>query len=314
MTSNDIGPIADFLLEEWKAKDDIPAAVLKAARDIASRYDGAVKGVLFYGSCLRTGEVEDKVLDFYVIVDSYADAYDKRWLSIANKLLPPNVFYHEIDHEGITMRSKYAILSWDDLRYRCGPECLNVSVWARFCQPCCPIVDGANDVKTEFAEVLATAAVTMLQNALPLVNPSRESRDIWVRAFSQTYSAELRSERGGKGLEIYLLDQDRYDRMAPLVLEHLGESEEPKYDKQPPRAPIIQSKTKWFLRKANGKFVSVMRLIKASMTFDGGIDYLAWKITRHSGVEIEITEWMRKWPVFAGLTLFWRLRSRGAFK
>lgn len=69
----------------------------------------------------------------------------------------------------------------------------------------------------------------------------------------------------------------------------------------------------WGLRRVQGKFLSVARLIKASFTFDGGIDYLAWKISRHSGVKIELTPWQRRHPLLAGIVLFWRLRRRGAF-
>jgi len=71
---------------------------------------------------------------------------------------------------------------------------------------------------------------------------------------------------------------------------------------------------KWFLRRANGKFVSFSRLVKGAFTFDGGIDYLAWKISRHSGVEITPTPWQRRHPILAGLMLFIQLRRRGAFR
>ena len=68
------------------------------------------------------------------------------------------------------------------------------------------------------------------------------------------------------------------------------------------------------MRTLNGKFVSLMRLIKAVFTFQGGIDYLAWKIKRSSGVDIVIKPWHRKVPLFAGIVLFIQLRWKGAFR
>ncbi|MCK0070972.1 hypothetical protein [Kordiimonas laminariae] len=310
MNSND-NELIGFIRAEWDRS--VPAEVEVAAKEISARYGNCVTGVIFYGSCLRTGEIEDKILDFYVIVDSYKNAYEKRWLAAANKLIPPNVFYHETDVDGMMVRVKYAVLSMDDLKYRVSAGCLNVSVWARFCQPCL-LLNARDDLAfAEINEYIATAVKTMLGNLLDLKPRTVQSRELWVEAFEATYAAELRSERGGKGLEIYLLDQERYDRLTPIALEALGVSTEvAPLQKQPERQ--FKPAFKWMMRRWNGKWVSFLRLVKASMTFDGGIDYLAWKIRRHSGVEIEIKDWMRKWPIIAGASLFWSLRKKGAFK
>ena len=310
MNSND-NELVGFIRAEWDRS--VPPEVDVAAKEISARYGDCVTGVIFYGSCLRTGEIEDKILDFYVIVDSYKNAYEKRWLATANKMIPPNVFYHETDVDGMIVRSKYAVLSMDDLAHRVSANCLNVSVWARFCQPCL-LLNARDDLAyAAINEHIATAVKTMLGNLLDLKPHATQSRELWVEAFEATYAAELRSERGGKGLEIYLLDQERYDRLTPVALDSLGiDSELVPLQKQPERrmGPAFT----WMMRRWNGKIVSFFRLIKASMTFDGGIDYLAWKIRRHSGVEIEITDWMRKHPVLAGISLFWSLRKKGAFK
>lgn len=309
------GALVDFVLNEWKR--DMPSAVLTAAQDIADKYGACVQGVLFYGSCLRTGEIEDKILDFYVIVDSYKAAYDKSWLAVANRVIPPNVFYHEMDVDGIMVRSKYAVVSKDDLRFRVSKACLNVSIWARFCQPCMLLLAG-EEAKISVAQDIATSIETMLSNLLELKPWALASRELWVAAFEETYAAELRSERGGKGLEIYLLDQARYDDVTPIALSALGldigDGKALQPVTQPGRFDNFQAKLTWFLRRLNGKMVSFLRLVKASMTFDGGIDYLAWKIRRHSGVEVEIKPWMRKHPIFAGIALFWSVRRKGAFR
>ncbi|WP_417450815.1 hypothetical protein [Kordiimonas sp.] len=305
--------IQDFILQEWRRQT--PEEVSIAAERIADRFNGAVCGILFYGSCLRTGEIIDKVLDFYVIVDTYSSAYDSRWLAMANQVLPPNVFYHETEVNGVTVRSKYAVLSRADFAFRVRSECLNVSVWARFCQPCLLMLARDEETRLSIASDVAQAVKTMLGNYLDLVPTAKESRDLWVGAFEQTYSAELRSERSGKGLEIYLLDQDRYDALTALVEEVLNVVPDPFPPlKQPSRTERLAPRIRWMLRRWNGKIVSFLRLVKASMTFDGGIDYLAWKIKRHSGVEVEVTDRMRRRPVLSGIRLFWGLKRRGAFK
>ncbi|WP_262696298.1 hypothetical protein [Kordiimonas aquimaris] len=305
-----------FILDEWQR--DVPEAVKMAAHTIGALYGSATAGVLFYGSCLRTGEIEEKILDFYVLVDSYQAAYEKGWLATANQILPPNVFYHEMVVDGVVVRSKYAVLSLQDLSFRVSSACLNVSIWARFCQPCLLLNARDETIQQQVAGNIAEAVNTMLSNLLALKPWATEPRDLWVAAFEETYAAELRSERGGKGLEIYLLDQDRYHAVTPVALEELRAkgvlvAASPPQT-QPARTENFNAKVYWFLRRLNGKTVSFLRLIKASMTFDGGIDYLAWKIRRHAGVEIEVKDWMRRHPVFAGIVLFWNLRRKGAFK
>ena len=58
----------------------------------------------------------------------------------------------------------------------------------------------------------------------------------------------------------------------------------------------------------------MLRLVKASFTFENGAAYLIWKIRRHSGVEIELTSWQRRHPVLASPVLAWRLYRAGGFR
>src|SRR5215213_5316429 len=101
------------------------------AEAIAAKHGSASRAVLFYGSCLRERELEGRMLDFYLIVSDYRAAYVESWLAVANRLIPPNVFYFE---QG-GLAAKYAVLSEADFHRLNGPETNNVSVWARFAQP-----------------------------------------------------------------------------------------------------------------------------------------------------------------------------------
>jgi hypothetical protein len=70
----------------------------------------------------------------------------------------------------------------------------------------------------------------------------------------------------------------------------------------------------WAARRVQGKVLSVLRLLKASFTFDGGLPYLAWKIERHSGVRIEITPSMRRFPRLGAIGALWRTWRLGGFR
>ena len=126
----------------------------------------------------------------------------------------------------------------------------------------------------------------------------------WCRAFSETYSSELRAERKGRAEQIYHTYAERYDRLLDLV------------PRPAPAGAGEQGRARraWWARRVLGKTLSVLRLLKAAFTFQNGADYLAWKIGRHAGLEIELTPWQRRHPILAAGFLFWRLYLRGAIR
>ena len=282
-----------------------PGPILAAAEAAKERFGPHGLAVLFYGSCLRTGQVEDSILDFYVIVDDYRAAYGPGFLALANRVLPPNVFYGETMFGEQVIRSKIAVVSLTDFVERSGQRRLNISIWARFSQPAALLCSANTAVTDALVDAISEASKTMICAALPLAPEVTGPRQAWETAFGLSYSAELRSEGSGKAAELYELDRGRYDAVTPLIFAALE------------GAPSIRAATarrRWFWRRVNGKTVSFLRLVKAAFTFDGGVDYLAWKIKRHSGVEIEIKPWQRRHPVLAGFLLFLRLRLKGAFR
>ena len=278
--------IQDFLLEESRASR-IPGTD-EVAQDLLStlRADSVV-AVLFYGSCLRTGDVKDKILDFYLVVENYKKAYGWGWKAIANKLIPPNVFYRETMTSQGVMRSKYAIISEQDLKYGTSQKCLNVSLWARFSQPIQILYLRKPDDKATILECLAQAPITLLGNILPLMPERFTVADLWGQAFTATYNAELRSEKAGKGIEIYDLYADRYQQMMPLLYRHFPflspypvQSRRQKVAQKTENleyfAPKKQRERKrkrtqalWLLRRIQGKCLTIARLLKATSTFEG---------------------------------------------
>ena len=267
--------------------------VRSAAEAIAARHGGASRSVLFYGSCLREKRLDGLMLDFYLIVSDYRAAYEKGWLAVLNRLIPPNVFYFESD--GLV--AKYAVLSQPDFLRLAGPGTSNVSVWARFAQPS-RLVWAADERARDLAlEAVAKAAPTLLAAAGP--RAGEDPLSLWRRAFALTYGAELRAERKGRAGSVVDLDPDRYLRFSGPALDV---------------ASSLRPNKSWAWRRVEGKVLSVVRLAKASLTFAGGADYIAWKINRHAGTDIKLKPWQRRHPLLAGLSLLPRLLRSGAVR
>jgi len=239
------------------------------------------------------------MLDFYLIVSDYRSAYSKRWLAAANRLIPPNVFYFEM--QGLA--SKYAVLSEADFAHECSPGAWTVSTAARFAQPTRLVWSSDEAAAGRIRDIVSRAAPTLLGWTLPLVD-RRDVPAAWKRAFTETFGAELRAERKDRSAAIVDADPERYERFGKAALELL-----PATPGSRPRA------LRWWRRKKRrGKLYSVARLSKASLTFAGGADYIAWKINRHAGTDIRLKPWQQRHPLLAALTLLPKLIRSGAVR
>lgn len=278
--------------------------VTAMAAAVAAQHPRAARAVLFYGSCLREENLDGLMLDFYLIVSDYAAAYDRGWLARANAAIPPNVFPFE--HDGLA--AKYAVLSEADFHRLCGPEADNVSVWARFAQPTRLVWAADERARDAAVAAIAQAAPTLFALAQPVAADGADALDIWRAGFAQTYGAELRAERSNRSGSIVDSDPARYARFGEAVLRGQGAP--------PPITDAQRSVTlrRWRSLQRRGKWLSVARLAKASFTFAGGIDYLAWKINRHAGTQIEVKPWQRRHPFIAAFTLLPRLLRSGAVR
>lgn len=274
------------------------------ARDLAEGFGGEARAVLFYGSCLRESELDGLMLDFYVIVSDYAEAYRAAgkpgWMARANAAIPPNVY--PAAFEGLA--AKYAVLSEAGFARACSMAARDVSVWARFAQPVRLVWQADAAAAARATDTIAEAPVTFLRRAAPLA-PSADPMVIWRKGFTLTYGAELRAERGDRPDKVVDFDPGYYQRVgAAAIAEHpdilSGDPE--------------KMRREWKAMRRRGKRLSLMRLAKATFTFAGGIDYIAWKINRHAGTQIEVKPWQRKWPIAAAVVMLPRLIRSGAIK
>lgn len=297
-------PLADLVAAELALPVD--PRVTRLATAIAEHHGAASAGVLFYGSCLRQSELDGLMLDFYLIVDDYRVAYGPAWLAVANRLIPPNVFPFE---EG-GLAAKYAVLSMADFHRLASSQTRNVSVWARFAQPSRLVWSRDAQSTEDIIDAVSGAAPALLDAARPMLADDIAPLDLWQGAFALTYSAELRAERKERGQSVVDAEPDRYLRFTGPTLQAAGIDP----TRLVPTEDRRKASSSWRRRRIEGKTLTLLRLAKASLTFAGGIDYLAWKINRHAGTKIDIRPWQRRWPILGAIALLPRLWRRGAVR
>jgi hypothetical protein len=286
----------------------VPSAPVVTVADAARlRHGRAVLAVLFYGSCLRLQSVEGRIVDLYLLTESYRQVYRNWGMRALNALLPPNVYRIEAPLDGRIIRAKYAIVSLDQFERLVSRRTFDPYFWARFSQPTVVLWARDEHVKARITNALACAIRTMLRETLPLLPIGAAPERLWPRAFTETYRTELRAESSEQSLCLYHAFADRYDQVTEVVLRQQSGATR---DAQTQR----RAASRWRWRRVLGKFLSVLRLIKAGLTFEDGAAYLAWKIRRHSGVEIELTPWQQRHPILASSVLAWRLYRAGGFR
>lgn len=304
------GALEDIIATEAR-RDAFPAAKAFAAH-LTALYGPATAGILFYGSCLRQNTDEGLLLDFYVLVDSYAAALKSPIAALWAALLPPNVYYIEMPYEGRTVRAKVAVMSVNQFLRAAGPGSFTSSIWARFAQPALVLAARNPEIRRRLERGLASAVETMVVRVKPLLPAPYTAHALWVRAFRETYAAELRPEQDHKAAELVEAERARYEAAAAAVL---GPPEaDGKYHGVTPERERRRAARAWRWRRIAGKTLNALRLIKAAFTFQGGLDYAVWKIERHSGVKIELSPAERKRPLRTGLRLFLRTLDRGGLR
>ena len=287
--------------------------------EIRNKHGDALLAILVYGSWLRG--TRDTMLDFYVLVEDYR-TLDSRWQGWMCKLLPPNVYHihHNSDDSGnedTESRAKYALLTLSRFEHALRHD-FHSYFWARFSQPCEVLYVRDQATQAILTAAFSHAAATFVNRVLPTMKDNFSSCELWTQGLSLTYQSELRTESNNRGESIYQFNSTYFDEALNT------------YASQNNRICAVEtagtyqnlcsgnakrlSTFSWWLRRVQGKLLSVLRLFKAAFTFNEPLEYVLWKIERHSGLYIEPSQRQLKYPLIFSWPLLWKLYRQGAFR
>ncbi len=276
-----------------------PPAASAIAGALELRYPGSA--IFLYGSGISVSANEDPtaiLFDFYVIAPDYMSAVPNFLERVAARALPPNVYYFEAPTAHGLLRAKYALLSVGAFERLVSRRTFHSYFWARFAQPCrlvtCPVA-----MKPAMIAAVRTSIETFLRNSQGLARDPNDWKAVWLAGMNASYRAELRAENS--------------DRAAKLI-DHYGEwpAKVASFALDPEARRSPAADVSWRARAVVGAFLSVARLLKATTTFKGGLDYIAWKVKRHAGVDVAVRPWERKHPFLAAPIVairYYRLRG-----
>ena len=286
--------------------DSLAKPVAPQVRRFAEHLAGkaGALAILFYGSNLRTGELEG-VIDYYVLLPGEPE-----------RGIWPRVSYHEWTDEGHELRAKVATMTMAKFADAAAGALTDTTIWARFVQPSALVWQRDDAAGQMVKDSLAAASATAARLAAVLGPERGRAEEYWTALFRATYRAELRIERAGREQSILALNAEHFDGLLPLALGEAGVAFEQEGDLLAPRIDKTERervKRWWRKRRRLGKPLNLLRLVRAASTFEGAARYAAWKVQRHTGVKIELTPWRERHPLLAAPGVLWSLwRARRA--
>lgn len=276
-----------------------------------ARYGTQLVAVLAYGSYLRGKR--DTVLDFYVLLDSYAAL--PTLAGLANRLLPPNVYHVSLGSGDARQAAKFATVTLEHFA-RCIETDFHSYFWARFAQPFAVLYARDAMVRERIIALGRTAARRVLTSSIATLPETFDSETLWRHAFTLSYGAELRAENPEAAARLYEFYGEGLDAHLDVLAPELGlAAVGPRQWRQQASAlAATRLAHEWKRRRRLGKWLSIARLLKAAFTFNDPLDYVVWKVARHSGVVEHPTDLQRRYPLLFGWGVLWRLYRRGGFR
>jgi hypothetical protein len=298
----------------------VPAGARALAEALLARHGGAVQAIVLYGSCYRRGD-DEGLADLYVLVERYRDLHGPGLAALANRLLPPGVYYLALDGGGRVLRAKVAVLSLDALERGTSARAFHPYFWGRFAQPAALLHARTEAVAARVQAALARAADTFVARVVPVLPAEFDARRLWEQGLLLSYAAELRAERPEAVRALHAAAAGHYEAVTPGALTRaalpvtvVAPPPGARYRVELSHGRRARARLAWAGRRALGKALSVLRLAKAAFTFRGGPEYVAWKIERHAGVAVTLSSRARRFPLLAAWALAWRLYRRRAFR
>jgi len=278
-----------------------PEAVVALAEALAD--PGRDAAILYYGSTLRTGDLSG-ILDFYRLTRG---PHRRGLRGLVERVLWPEVSYHEVAVGGRTLRAKVATLPLATFRRAAEGRTLDTTIWARFVQPAQRVWSADATAAEAATQAVAAAVVTAARYAAALGPDGGPAEAFWLALFRRTYAAEFRVESTDRADTVVASRTERYAAILPPAWR---EGRVAFGDEDGVLRPLKRGLPGWTWPNLAGKPLNVARILKAAFTFDGAARYAAYKVERHTGIEIAVTPFRERHPFLAAPGAWLELRRR----
>ncbi len=319
--------LARVVAERALSASDDPALEAAVGR-LAAAGGNALAGLVFFGS-RRTGAARANVwsaYDVFVVVETYRAFYGalrragltgKRpgLMALVSGWLPPTQYSLRFEPEGVHVKA--AVIRRDTWRRETSPRRRDHFCMGRLCQPTRILYARDEDARGLLLEGLVFAHRETWRWGRPWLPPSFDADSYGRSVLRTSMRWEVRPEPAGRANSLWEAQRDIQIPVFEVLLRELEERGE--VAPVPGRAgwfrparPVRASerlRLQMYFRRSIVR--ATARWLKHVVTFEGWLDYIVRKASRHTGQPITLTERERRWPwIFAWGRFFRYLRHK----
>ena len=304
---------------------DDPALDAAVARLRAAAGD-ALDGLVFFGS-RRTGAARVNAwsaYDVFVIVPAYRPFYEAmaraglsgkspRLLAALSRWLPPTQYSIRLRDPEVHLKT--AVIRTETFHRETSPARRDHFCIGRLCQPSRLVHARDAALRETLVRDLVSAHAETWAWVRPWLPPVFDAEAYGSTALGVSMSWEVRPEPAGRSRALW--DAQKAEQ-APVFEAVLGElaargelarAEERRFIPVRPGGRLERVRLEVYFRRSMAR--ATARWLKHVLSFEGWLDYIVRKASRHSGERIELSERERRWPwLFAWGRLFRYLRTR----
>ena len=320
-------PLARAVAEQALSPSDDPA-LDAAVRRLAGATGPALVGLVFFGS-LRTGAARANAwsaYDLIVVVEGYRGFYDslrragltgKRpgLMALVSGWLPPSQCSLRFEPEGILVKA--TVVRYDTYRRETSPRRRDHFCIGRLFQPTRILQFRDQDARGHLLEGLVSAHRETWAWSRPWLPSHFDARAYGRSALRTSMRWEVRPEPAGRADALWEAQEVMQAPVFDALLRELADRGEVGPAPGRPGAFAPTRPVGWgermrlelYFRRSIVR--STARWLKHVVTFEGWLDYIARKASRHGGETIELTDRERRWPlVFIWGRVFRYLRTK----
>ena len=305
-------PLARAVAERALSPSDDPA-LDAAVRRLSAAAGDTLDGLVFFGS-RRTGAARANAwsaYDLFVVVEGYRAFYDalrragltgKRpgLMAFVSGWLPPTQYSLRFEPEGVHVKA--AILRRDTWGRETSARRRDHFCMGRLCQPTRILYVRDEDARGLLLEGLVSSHRETWHWARPWLPPTFDAVQYGLSALRTSMRWEVRPEPPGRADALWEAQRDLQMPVFEALLRELEERGE--VEPVPGRAGWLRAtrpvraierlRCQLYLRRSIVR--ATARWLKHVVTFEGWLDYIVRKASRHTGEPLALTERERRWP------------------
>jgi hypothetical protein len=320
-------PLARVVAARALSPSDDPA-LDAAVRRLSAAAGDALTGAVFFGS-RRTGAARANAwsaYDVFVVVEGYRAFYGslrrsgltgKRpgAMALVSRWLPPTQYSLRFEAEGVHVKA--AVVRRDTWRRETSARRRDHFCVGRLCQPTRILHFRDEDARGLLLEGIVFAHRDTWNWARPWLPPTFDADAYGLAVLRTSMRWEVRPEPAGRADTLWTAQRDLQTPVFEVLLGELAERGE---------VATVPGRAGWFRPARPVGAIERLRLptyfrrsivhatsrwLKHVVTFEGWLDYIVRKASRHTGEPITLSERERRWPwVFAWGRLFRYLRHK----